>query len=650
MSGKPLLAALAALVLTNLAAACWADAPKVVLNEADFRDRVYACMLGKNIGGTLGMPFEGAREAHNLTFFTPVPKEPAANDDLDLQLLWLKALEDRGPRINACDLGDHWLRYVPVDWNEYGIGKANMRLGLLPPMSGQFRNVWKDSNGAWIRSEIWACVAPGQPALAARYAFEDACVDHGTAEGTWAELFTASLESAAFVEHDRDRLLAIALSYVPKDSLVAKAVRATMDAKKRGLDWKAAREQVIKVTESTGWFMAPRNVAFTILGWLYGDGEFGKSICIAVNCGDDTDCTGATLGSIWGILYGSKSIPEKWRAPVGEGIKNVAIAGFPAPADLKELTDRTVAMAHRVLAAHGAPVEIRANAPATKKHLPDAALMDAETARELWGRSPWQATRIADAFRATLDLGRDPETKPGVTRQINLHLTNTSDRAVDLAVSAVAPADAMALSPVSARFVLDAGATRRVSLTASIPDEGPDTAKATITVAGAGETVSLPFILARKVGISPRDVALAKLGAKATSDSELERETGCTSRAIDGIIPAPNEFDAARWHSALTQHPHWIAIALPTPKTIEKVVVHFADPAGYPVDFDGEASMDGKAWSTIFTARGNANNRRYEAKIQPTELRHFRLTIRRSASAMYPNAAQVGEIELIEKK
>jgi ADP-ribosylation/crystallin J1 len=40
-----------------------------------------------------------------------------------------------------------------------------------------------------------------------------------------------------------------------------------------------------------------------VLGLLAGEGDFGKSLCIAVNCGNDTDCTGATLGAPLGILY-----------------------------------------------------------------------------------------------------------------------------------------------------------------------------------------------------------------------------------------------------------------------------------------------------------------------------------------------------------
>jgi hypothetical protein len=86
-------------------------AQKVILNEADFRDRIYACWLGKNIGGTLGMPFEGKKEMNNISFYTNLKKgEPAANDDLDLQILWLKAMEDNGGRVDARILGEYWLK------------------------------------------------------------------------------------------------------------------------------------------------------------------------------------------------------------------------------------------------------------------------------------------------------------------------------------------------------------------------------------------------------------------------------------------------------------------------------------------------------------------------------------------------------------
>jgi ADP-ribosylglycohydrolase len=389
------------------------SAGKVSINEVEFRDRVYACWLGKNIGGTLGMPFEGKTDLNNITYYTNIKEgEPAANDDLDLQILWLKAMEENNCQVDAYTLGEYWLKYVPVDWNEYGIGKANMRLGIMPPLSGEYNNAkWKNSNGAWIRSEIWACLAPGNPLLAAKFAWNDACVDHGCAEGTFAEIFTASLESAAFIEKDRDVLIQFALTMIPDNSKVAGAIKTAVKARKDGSSWQQARDSVIKATEDLGWFQAPRNLAFTMIGWLYGDGDFGKSICIAVNCGDDTDCTGATLGSIFGILYGSAIIPENWRKPIGDGIKTVAVSGFEVPANLQVLTDKTVAMQQKVAEFYQLPLRVTAG----KTDISNAQQLLTVDKNELsliWKRSPYLISRNTNELSFTCDYSGLPEILP----------------------------------------------------------------------------------------------------------------------------------------------------------------------------------------------------------------------------------------------
>jgi ADP-ribosylglycohydrolase len=402
---------------------------KSTINETEFYDRVYACWLGKNIGGTLGMPFEGKTDINNISFYTNIKEgEPAANDDLDLQILWLKAMEENNYKVDAYTLGEYWLKYVPVNWNEYGVGKNNMRSGIMPPLSGEYNNAkWKTSNGAWIRSEVWACLAPGNPMLAAQFAWNDACVDHGCSEGTYAEIFTATLESAAFVEKDRDKLIQFALSMIPSGCKVAIAVNTAVEASRSGKTWPQAREAVITVTEDLGWFQAPRNVAFTIIGWLYGDGDFGKSICIAINCGDDTDCTGATLGSIFGIIYGTSIIPEKWKAPIGDGIKTVAVSGFEAPATLQLLTEKTIAVQKKVAEMYNSPVVVNS----AKTEVIDKNRLLATDKKELsliWNRSPWQITRNTEDISFMCNYNGDPELRSGESRKMKLSIINKSDK------------------------------------------------------------------------------------------------------------------------------------------------------------------------------------------------------------------------------
>lgn len=51
---------------------------------------------------------------------------------------------------------------------------------------------------------------------------------------------------------------------------------------------------------------------------LYGQGNYGESICIAVEAGFDTDCNGATVGSVLGMANGIESIPDCWTKPIND--------------------------------------------------------------------------------------------------------------------------------------------------------------------------------------------------------------------------------------------------------------------------------------------------------------------------------------------
>ena len=62
-----------------------------------------------------------------------------------------------------------------------------------------------------------------------------------------------------------------------------------------------------------------------MIGLLYGEGDYKKSLLIAVNCGDDTDCTGATIGALMGIMHGTKVLPEDWVAYIGNRIVTCSI-------------------------------------------------------------------------------------------------------------------------------------------------------------------------------------------------------------------------------------------------------------------------------------------------------------------------------------
>ncbi len=409
------------------------------LSLREYRDKVEGCWLGKNIGGTLGAPLETRRGVFSLDFYSqPLSGEPLPNDDLDLQLVWLNAVERYGRTVDAGILGEYWLSFIGADWAEYSIGMSNMRNGLPPPFSGHVRNSNRASCGAFIRAEIWACLAPGHPEIAVRYAYQDAIVDH-SGEGVFGEVFCAAVQSAAFTESDKFKLIDIGLSYIPSDCAVAGAVKLVLESKRNKIAWSEVRKRLLQTYPSTfgmltGYedrepekdvpfgqigFDAPVNVALAMLGWVYGEDDFGKSLCTAVNCGEDADCTGGTLGSILGIIGGAKGIPEKWAKPVGRGIKTVALKlgniGWAIPKNIDELTERVIRQTPMflgsklcdILAEGGYAIEANSGEALFNRPVRRNAFYS-EDVMELIRQQPFKLDYQFPFCRAIVDYGEEP--------------------------------------------------------------------------------------------------------------------------------------------------------------------------------------------------------------------------------------------------
>lgn len=337
------------------------------MNLKTYRSKVEGCFLGKTIGGTLGAPLEGKRNVYDVSYYLQdVSQGGIPNDDLDLQLIWLNAAEKYRDKIDSSVLGEYWQFYIVPNWGEYGSGKNNMRMGFPPPLSGHLHNIYGQSCGAFIRSEIWACLAPGNPDIAVRYAFEDAVVDHFE-EGLYAEVFCAAMESAAFVEGDIETLIDLGLSYLPKDCGISRAVACVRACREDRLDWKEARRRLLFEVPGSfgilccapeerddtpvgpvGWD-APSNIGLLVLALLYGEKDFSKTVCLAAACGEDADCTAATAGSILGILLEPEHIDLKWTKPIGREIKTMCVnacdQGVVIPKTVDELTDRILRLA-----------------------------------------------------------------------------------------------------------------------------------------------------------------------------------------------------------------------------------------------------------------------------------------------------------------
>jgi len=451
---------------------------QIVIDRRTFRDKVFACWLGKNIGGTLGAPHECKRHTHALTFYDPVPAAAAPNDDLDLQLVWLKCLEDVGTDPSVAHLADYWSRLAAsYPWNEYGFFMRNWDRGLRPPVAGCFENYFVDEMGSPIRSEIWAVLHAGDPQAAARMAWKDSAIDHAGGEGTCGEMFWAAVEAAAFVESDPLTLIHVGLSMIPLASHVARSIREALWCRQNGVSWGYARDRV----ESRFGHLQPCNAVpnhgFTVIGWLYGE-DFGDRLCKAVNCGYDTDCTGATLGALLGILGGTAAIPQEWREPVGtEIVLHPFTRGFQPPTDVEDLADRTVALAERAAETKS---EV-AFGPETR--LPDdllTRLFRNEMAEAARAQDSHAGIEMVEGREVAFHYGGEPVLRPGIGKQVRVTVDG-EELEVDLTVPGGWTAER--LSPARFRLFAAGPVEDRNTVTVTVP--GLDAVP--YTVLGPGE-------------------------------------------------------------------------------------------------------------------------------------------------------------------
>ena len=111
------------------------------ITYSDYFNRVYGCFLGKCIGGTAGGPAEGRKELLDYPLDEAILHTALPNDDLDLQILWLEVMEEKGIYFTARDLAQSFYDNAPYGPGEYAYFKKNfgaldfvpLRTSKLPP-------------------------------------------------------------------------------------------------------------------------------------------------------------------------------------------------------------------------------------------------------------------------------------------------------------------------------------------------------------------------------------------------------------------------------------------------------------------------------------------------------------------------------------
>jgi ADP-ribosylglycohydrolase len=194
------------------------------------------------------------------------------------------------------------------------VAYRNLCLLIPPPASASHRNVHREWIGAQIRADFWGYSNPGNPELAAEYAWRDASVSH-VKNGIYGEMWAAAMMATAFTTDDVDAIIDAGLAQVPAKCRLAAEVGETIKWRREGISYDDALKRIHSIWDENrmhDWCHTISNARIVTLALLWGGGDFGDSIAKAVQSGFDTDCNGATVGSIMGIIHGASKIPRKW--------------------------------------------------------------------------------------------------------------------------------------------------------------------------------------------------------------------------------------------------------------------------------------------------------------------------------------------------
>jgi len=348
--------------------------PRFYLAEHEIAAKIHGAWLGRVVGCILGKPLEegltaaqikeyleGA-DAFPLDNYVPTQSQSARillrrdcvpsmrgyvqyaqeDDDLNYMCLALKLLERKGVEFTTLDVGMNWLESIPFWWTwgpEHAIylnlatavGEQNPT-GVDVESLIDYMNPGIEWIGAQIRTDVYGYICPGSPEMAAEFAWRDAYLTHRKT-GIYGALWVAAMNAAAFTLLDMEMIICAGLAQIPHKSRFAEAILQTIEWVRTDQDW---GKTGCRIAEAYGYYGSGgtiNNACYVAAALLYGwdDGHespaviFERTITIAVQYGDDTDCNGATAGSVVGLVLGAAALPTKWTAPLNDILRTCVV-------------------------------------------------------------------------------------------------------------------------------------------------------------------------------------------------------------------------------------------------------------------------------------------------------------------------------------
>jgi hypothetical protein len=348
----------------------------LTLPKAALLDKIKGGWAGQVIGCTFGGPTEFVFNSSFIPASQPIPwsgeairwyfeNQPGLYDDVYMDLTFVEVLEESGLDAPAAAFAEKFARAAYPLWHANQMARYNILNGVAPPQSGHWlNNPHADDIDFQIEADFAGLMSPGLVGGAAGVCDR---VGHimNFGDGYYGGLFVAAMYSLAFVETDVHQIVGRALAVIPPGATFARTIRAVIDGHSlHPDDWQRTWFEVER-----GWgddkgcpegvfrpfnIDARMNAAWVVLGLLYGDGDFGKTLQVSARAGDDSDCNPATAGGILGAILGLDKIPDRWKSGLG------AIRGkdFPYTSiSLDEASDLTFKHALEMIKRSGGSVD-----------------------------------------------------------------------------------------------------------------------------------------------------------------------------------------------------------------------------------------------------------------------------------------------------
>ena len=307
---------------------------RVTLSIERLQDKIKGGWAGQTIGCTYGGPTEFRYCGTMIQDYTPIvwpdgyirwwyENTPGLYDDVYMDLTFVEVFDRLGIDAPADSLASAFANAGYVLWHANQAARYNILQGIRPPESGHWlNNPHADDLDFQIEADFAGLMSPGMPnASSAICDRVGHIMTYG--DGWYGGVYVAAMYALAFVSDDIEFIVEEALKVIPSQSRYYQCMRDVIDWHRQYPDdWKRTWFECEKKWSSDigcpdGVFVpfnidATINSAYILIGLLYGEGDFSRTLDIATRCGQDSDCNPASAAGILGTMIGYNAIPERW--------------------------------------------------------------------------------------------------------------------------------------------------------------------------------------------------------------------------------------------------------------------------------------------------------------------------------------------------